>query len=318
MKKRKVGIVGVGHVGAHTAYSIAMQGSADEIVLVDINDARLTSEHQDLLDASANMPNRVQIRKGSYEDLRDCDVVVNSAGDISLLMGEDRSLELKYTVPAVHTWAEDLGRSGFEGVILSISNPCDVVAHEIALASGLPKGRVLGTGTGLDSARLIAQTAKALQVSPQSVQAFILGEHGVTQFAAWSCASLGGMPLDIFLKKNGREDFDKENVEQLGCHAGIITFSYKHATEYGIAAVAARMVRAIIRDEQVLLPASVQLDGEYGQRGLFAGVPVILGKNGVEEVVELPLTEDELSRFGECCDAIRANMRTADQIMNRG
>ncbi|MDD5921704.1 MAG: L-lactate dehydrogenase [Eubacteriales bacterium] len=318
MKTRKVGIVGVGHVGAHTAYSLAIQGIADEIVLVDTNKPRVGSEFQDLFDSIPYMPNRVHLTNGTYEDLEDCDVIVNSAGDITLLLGsEDRSRELRYTVPCVHTWADQLGKTSFDGIIVNISNPCDVVTREIALATGLPKGHVLGTGTGLDTARLVSQIAEATHVNAHSIQAYMIGEHGNSMFAGWSAVTMNGLPLDEFLDKYQDAKFDKAEIEQLGRHGGWVTFSYKHATEYAIATTAAKMVKAILHDERIIMPASTELTGEYGQNGVFVGVPVLLGKNGVEQVIELSLTDEELDKLNDSCNAIRANMALADEIEGR-
>lgn len=315
MNNRKVGIVGVGHVGAHVAYSLAIQGIVDELVLVDTNKERVESECQDMLDALPHMPHRTRVWIGDYEDLADCDVIVNSAGHIELLLGsEDRSRELKFTVPAVRTWADRVREAGFDGVVLSISNPCDVVTREIAKHLQLPKGRVLGTGTGLDSARLVTQIVKKTNVDPNSIQAFMFGEHGNSMFAAWSCATVNGLSIDEMAKQDSRWDFDRAEVEQLGRHGGWVTFSWKHATEYSVATTAARMVKAILHDEHVLMPASTELTGQYGQSDVYAGVPCIIGKEGVERIVEFPLTEEELSKFNDSCNAIRANIEIADSL----
>ncbi len=315
MNNRKVGIIGVGHVGAHVAYALIIQGIADELVLVDSNEVRLESEHQDLMDALPHMPHRVRVSTGKYEDLADCDVIVNAAGQIELLLGtEDRSRELKYTVPAVHTWVDRVREAGFDGVVLSISNPCDVVTREIAKNLGLPKGRVLGTGTGLDSARLVTQIVKKTNVDPRSIQAFMFGEHGNSMFAGWSCATVNGLPIDKMAEQDEAWRFDRDEVEQLGRHGGWVTFSWKHATEYSIGTTAARMVRAILHDERVLMPASTELNGEYGQHDVYAGVPCIIGKNGVERIVEFPLSEAEQAKFQTSCDTIRANIAIADSL----
>lgn len=315
MNNRKVGIVGVGHVGAHVAYSLAIQGIVDELVLVDTNEGRVESECQDMLDALPHMPHRTRVWIGEYEDLADCDVIVNSAGHIELLLGsEDRSRELKFTVPAVRTWADRVREAGFDGVVLSISNPCDVVTREIAKHLQLPKGRVLGTGTGLDSARLVTQIVKKTNVDPNSIQAFMFGEHGNSMFAAWSCATVNGLSIDEMAKQDDRWNFDRAEVEQLGRHGGWVTFSWKHATEYSVATTAARMVKAILHDEHVLMPASTELTGQYGQSDVYAGVPCIIGKEGVERIVEFPLTDEELSKFNDSCNAIRANIEIADSL----
>ena len=156
MKKRTVGVVGLGHVGAHVAYSLAIQGIADELILVDLKDQKLASEVQDLRDSVAYMPHRVSVRAGDFSDLGECDVIVNSVGKIDLLRGNtDRVAEMKFTVPAVRSYVQKIKDSGFNGVLINITNPCDVVTNELAKGLGLPRGRVFGTGTGLDTARLL-------------------------------------------------------------------------------------------------------------------------------------------------------------------
>lgn len=318
MNNRKVGIIGVGHVGAHVAYALAIQGIVDELVLVDTNEDRVISECQDISDACQHMPHRIRIQIGTYKDLADCDIIVNSAGDISLLLGsEDRSRELRYTVPAVHTWTGIVKESGFNGIVLSISNPCDVVTWEIAKELQLPKGHVLGTGTGLDTARLVSQIAKVTDIDHKSIQAFMLGEHGNSMFAAWSCTHFNGMSLEDYAKVNPKFCFDHEELEQLGRHGGWVTFRWKHATEYSIGTTAARMVKAILHDERIIMPASTELNGEYGQTAVCAGVPCVLGKNGVEEIIELPLTAKESEKMQQSCDTIRANINIADSLKNK-
>ena len=173
---------------------------------------------------------------------------------------------------------------------------------------------MLGTGTGLDSARLVTQIVKKTNVDPNSIQAFMFGEHGNSMFAAWSCATVNGLPIDKMAEQDEAWAFDRDEVEQLGRHGGWVTFSWKHATEYSIATTAARMVKAILHDERLLMPASTELNGEYGQRDVYAGVPCIIGKNGVERVVEFPLSEEELAKFQTSCDTIRANIAIADSL----
>lgn len=148
MKTRKVGIIGLGHVGAHVAYSLAVQGIADELVLVDSNEKKVESECQDLRDSVAYLPHRVTVNIGTYEDLGDCDVIVNSIGKIEILRAnQDRTDEMKFTVPAVNSYVGRVKASGFDGVVVNITNPCDVVTQQLAKGLGLPRGRVFGTGT---------------------------------------------------------------------------------------------------------------------------------------------------------------------------
>lgn len=311
----KVGLIGMGHVGAHVAYSLIIQGIVDELVLVDKNEAKVNSEFQDLLDALPHMPHRTRVSIGDYPDLKDCDVIVNSVGQIELLMeSHDRSSELKSTVPTVRAVAKDIKDSGFQGVLLNVSNPCDVTTREMAKVMGFPKGRVFGTGTGLDSARLLIQIVRKVNVDPSSIQAFMLGEHGNSMFAAWSCATVNGISIEQMAKQDEAWAFDRDEVEQLARQGGWVTFSWKHATEFSIATTTARMVRAILHDEDILMPASAELEGEYGQNDIFVGVPCIIGKNGVERVVEFPLSDEELAKLNDSCNAIRENLKIADSI----
>ena len=151
-KKRILGVIGLGHVGAHVAYALAVQGIADELILVDKNAQKLASEVQDLRDAAAYLPHRVTVRAGDFPDLGACDVIINSVGKIELLyQSHDRLTEMDYTVPAVRSYAQKIKDSGFDGVLINITNPCDIVTRELALGLGLPRGRVFGTGTGLDT-----------------------------------------------------------------------------------------------------------------------------------------------------------------------
>ena len=284
VQKRVLGVIGLGHVGAHVAYALAIQGIADELVLVDQNEQKLASEVQDLRDAVAYMPHRVTVRAGDFADLGACDVIVNSVGKIELLRGtHDRVTEMDFTIPAVRGYAEKLKASGFDGVLINITNPCDIVTRELALHVGLPKGRVFGTGTGLDTSRLLSALARQTGIDHKSITCYMMGEHGNQQFAPWSCVSFRGMPLDTWAARDERFRFDRDALQKESIGGGWVTFSGKFCTEYGIATTAARMAYAVLHDEKVILPASAELTGEYGEAGLFAGVPCVIGANGVEK-----------------------------------
>ena len=315
MKTRKVGVIGLGHVGAHVAYSLAVQGIADELVLVDMKEQKLASEVQDLRDAAAYLPHRVTVNAGDFSDLGDCDVIVNSVGKIDLLRKvHNRVTEMDFTIPAVRGYVDKIKASGFDGVVVNITNPCDIVTREIAMGLGLPRGRVFGTGTGLDTSRLHSALARQTGVDHKSITCYRMGEHGNDQFAPWSCVSFRGMPLDQWAKTDERFRFDREALQKESIGGGWVTFAGKFCTEYGIAATAARMVHIVLHDEKAVMPASAELRGEYGEEGLFVGVPCVIGKNGVEQVVELPLTDEELARFHACCDGVRKNMEHLKDI----
>lgn len=315
MKTRKIGIIGLGHVGAHVAYSLAVQGIADQLVLVDQNAQKVKSECQDLRDSAAYLPHRVTVDAGDFSDLGDCDVLVNSTGKIDILRANhDRLDEMDFTIRAVRSYVDKIRASGFQGVVVNITNPCDIVTRELALGLGLPKGRVFGTGTGLDTSRLLSALARQTGIDHKSITAYMMGEHGNDQFAPWSCVSFRGKPLDDWAKTDERFRFDREALQKESIGGGWVTFAGKFCTEYGIATTAARMVSIVLHDEKAVMPASAELDGEYGERGLFVGVPCVIGKDGVEQVVELPLTGEELATFHSCCEGVRRNMEHLKDI----
>jgi len=314
MKTRKVGVIGLGHVGAHVAYALAIQGIADELVLVDMNDKKLASEVQDLRDAVAYMPHRVTVNAGDFPDLKDCDVIVNCVGKIDLLTTHNRLTEMDFTIAAVRSYVDKIKAGGFDGVLINITNPCDIVTRELAMGLDLPKGRVFGTGTGLDTSRLLSALNRQTGVDHKSITAYMMGEHGALQFAPWSVVSFCGMPLDEWAKTDEKFRFDREALKKESIGGGWVTYSGKQCTEYGICTTAARMVHIVLHDEKTIMPASMELCGEYGEEGLFVGVPCLLGKNGVEKVIELPLTEEELATFHECCEGVRKNMEHLKNI----
>ena len=174
-KKRIVGVIGLGHVGAHVAYALVVQGIADELILVDQKEQKLASEVQDLRDAAAYLPHRVTVRAGDFADLGECDVIVNSVGKIELLETHDRLTEMDFTIPAVRSYAHKIKESGFDGVLINITNPCDIVTRELALGVGLPRGRVFGTGTGLDTSRLLSALARQTGIDHKSITCYMLG-----------------------------------------------------------------------------------------------------------------------------------------------
>ncbi len=314
----RVGIIGLGHVGAHVLYTIALQGLSDDFVLVDLDDnkEKVIAERQDVLDATEFLPHRVNIKIGSIEDLKDRDVIVNAVGNIAALRGTNTRLsEMEFNMNAIQTYAKRLKDSGFNGILINISNPCDVITKWLADFLDLPAGHVLGTGTGLDTARLKWRLQDSTGVSSHSITAYMMGEHGSAQITPWSQVSFNGLSLEEAAKTDERFRFDKDAIEQGAREGGWITFNGKFCTEYAIALTAARLVRIVKYDEKEIIPVSTKLDGEYGEKGLFAGVPALIGKNGVEKVIELPLTDTEKEKFHACCEGIRANIEESKKFL---
>ena len=311
IKKRSVGIIGLGHVGAHCAYSLLIQGIVDELILVDKNEQKAISECQDLNDSIVYTPHNCTIKAGTYEDLKDCDIIVNSVGKIDLLTTGDRLSETEFTIAAVTSYVKRVVDAGFNGIWIDITNPCDIVTRQIALLSGLPKGHVFGTGTGLDTSRLKTVLADQTGYDHKSITGYALGEHGRKQMVPWSNVSFGGKSIDEMAKIDPRFVFDREDAKNRVHDNAWVTYKGKHCTEYGICSTLARMVSIVLHDEKQIIPASALLDGEYGEHDLFVGVPVLLGANGVEKVIELNMTDQEMSEFKECCEGVRQNMLDA-------
>ncbi len=314
IQKRRVGVVGVGHVGAHVAFNLGMMGIADEVLLCDLKESKVISEVQDLNDAVMYMPNHVIYKAADYGGLKDCDVIVNAVGDITLCASGSRDGELENSVRQVADYVPKVIAAGFQGIFVSITNPCDVIAHLIQEKSGLPKGRVMGTGTLLDSSRLIHAISEQTGLDARGFTAFMMGEHGNAQIVPWSQISFYGKPLSE-MEHDPKFRFDKEKVQERTIKGGWVTYSGKQCTEYGIASAGATLVRTILHDEKRILPCSAPLDGEYGQEGIFCGVPAVIGKDGVEKVMEYNLAEDEMKRFIECCETIRKNIAKGQAIL---
>lgn len=301
-KTTKIGIIGAGHVGSHVASSLMTQGLCDEIVLLDTDEGKARRHADDIADSVAYMPLPAKIYAGGYEALADADIVVLSA--CSTIFEQDRLLELDATVKVIAEIAPQLTASGFSGIVVSISNPCDVIAQYFARITGL---NVVGTGTALDSARLCRRLAAMLGVSPHSVCAYELGEHGDSQIAAFSAATVCGKPLTDWMAEQpdtcGQADL--YGAWRSTVAAGWDIVQGKGCTEFGIGAAAAAVIKAILHDEKAVLPCSTLLDGPYGQHGVYASVPCILGAAGVEEVIELTLSRDEAEGFAKSCAIIR-------------
>jgi L-lactate dehydrogenase len=307
----RIGIVGMGHVGPHAASCLIQQGIADEIYVCDVaeKEDKLQAEMLDLYDSALFAPRQVRIYNchDEYEKLASCEVIINAAGHVHM-SAESRDGELFATVASTRSFVGRIAAAGFEGYWVDVSNPNDVVTREIQRLSGLPTSHVLGTGTLLDSARLRAVLSRATGLSSQSIDAYMLGEHGFTEMAAWSQITIAGKPLAELAEQNPeRFKLDPEQMEKDAKMGGYYVYQGKQCTEYAIGASAARLAEAIVHDERVVLAASVYLEGQYGQSGFYISTPAVIGGNGVEAVIELTLTDAERKGFLASCAAVQAN-----------
>ena len=307
---RRIGVIGMGHVGAHVANSLLLQGIADELYLCDARSQKAISETQDLSDSLSFAPYNTKIINvaDAYEELACCDILVNAAGNVALSAG-NRDGELEFTTNACRRFAGRIAAAGFDGVWVTIANPCDVVATEIQKLTGCDPRRVIGSGTALDSARFRTVLSRQTGWDPKSIQAYMIGEHGDTMFACWSHVAFGGKPLsELEREQPERFSFDRAALEKTARRAGYVTYSGKGCTEYAVANTSARICAAVLHDEHAILAAGTMLSGQYGESGIYTSLPCVIGANGVEEVIELDFSPEEVESFHRTCAKVRSNI----------
>lgn len=306
LKKSKIAIVGTGLVGSSTAFSLMTQGVCDEILMIDINKERALGEVMDLNHCIEYLNRNTKVTTGNYEDCGDVDIVVITAG-APPKPGQTRLDTLELSARIAESIVKPIMNSGFKGHFIVISNPVDVIAYHVYNISGLPKSHVIGTGTSVDSARLKNFIGELLNVDPRSVQGYSMGEHGDSQMVPWSHVTVGGKSFYEILRDNkdrvGDVDLDKLVLET--AKAGWEVYNRKGTTYYGIATAAVGIIKAIINDENTIMPVSTFLEGEYGERDVFCGVPAVLNSDGVKEVVEIHMTNAELDKFKKSVMLIR-------------
>mgnify|MGYP005747542173 FL=1 len=302
VNKRKIVLVGTGMVGMSFAYSALNQALCDELVLVDIDKHRAEGEAMDLNHGVAFAPSSMKIYAGEYSDCADADIVVICAG-VSQKPGESRLDLLKRNTAVFQSIIGPITHSGFSGIFLVATNPVDIMTRVTYELSGFNSNRVFGTGTTLDTARLRYLLGDYFTVDPRNVHAYVIGEHGDSEFVPWSQAMLATKSVsDICEGSNGKfclEEMQKISVEVRDAAQKII--EAKRATYYGIGMSLVRIVRAVLSNENSVLTVSARLRGEYGQRDVYAGVPCIVNRNGVDRVLELSLTEEERQKFADSC-----------------
>jgi len=304
---RKVAIIGAGSVGATTAFTIAMKQQCSELVLIDVNKEKAMGE---ALDISHGLPflGDMYIHSGDYDEVKGCDAIIVTAG-IPRKEGETRLDLAKKNMVLAHKITDSIMEHYDGGVILVVSNPCDLVTYKIVEWSGLPSHMVIGSGTNLDSARFRVLISRKLGVDVRNVHGYILGEHGETQFPAWSHTHVAGMDIDEYAAAVGvpfGEDV-KAEIEAKTKSAGADIIKLKGATFNGIAVSAATLLDSILEDEHTVRTVAVRLNGEYGISGVTLNVPALIGANGVDRIIDMRLTEDEYARLKKS----EANIREA-------
>ncbi|MET0181251.1 MAG: L-lactate dehydrogenase [Caulobacterales bacterium] len=303
----RVAIIGVGHVGATTAYALMLRALFREIVLVDSDAALADAEGADLSDANA-LTRPARIWAGDFADAASARIAIITAGAVTHGSQPRLSVASK-SAAIVSACVRQLTDKGFDGVIVVAANPVDLMTQIAFRYSGLPAGRVLGTGTLLDSSRLRQALATALQISSASVEGFVLGEHGDSEVAAFSTVRVGGLALDRFAAGAAPDHTQIANEVR---EAGYRIATGKGYTSFGIATATVRLCEAVLRDEKVVLPVSTLLTGQYGISDIFLSLPCILGASGVERVLEPELTAAELDSLRASAAALKTAMNALD------
>ncbi|MGP6175270.1 L-lactate dehydrogenase [Corynebacterium sp. A21] len=300
----KIVLIGAGDVGVAYAYALVNQGTVDHLVIIDIDEAKLEGNVMDLNHGVVWASSRTRVTAGTYEDCADAAIIVLCAG-AAQKPGETRLQLVDKNVAITRSIVEQAMATGFDGIFLVASNPVDILTYVTLKSSGLKPHRIIGSGTVLDSARFRYMLGELYEVAPSSVHAYIIGEHGDTELPVLSSATIAGISMRRMLEKDPALEARLEKIFEETRDAAYRIIDAKGSTSYGIGMGLARITKAIIQNQDVALPVSALLQGEYGQADICLGTPAIINRNGIRRVVELELTEHEMARFTHSADTLR-------------
>ena len=303
-EKRKIVLVGTGFVGMSMAYSFLSTGGIDELVLLDVAKEKAVGEAMDLQHGLPYARGKMEIYAGDYADCRDASIVVITAG--AAQKPEETRLDLTAkNAKIMKSVVESIMASGFDGILIIASNPVDGMTYLAQKVSGLPKERVIGSGTSLDTARLRYMMSEYLDVSSSNMHAYIMGEHGDSSFVPWTHAYVGSKSLLELLDEKGKPLSDLHDIYTNVQQAAYEIINRKKATFYGIGLSLNRLVHAVLDDENAILTVSAYQEGEYQQKGLYIGVPAVVNREGVREVIRLKLNEVDQAKFDSSCRTLK-------------
>ena len=305
----KVTIIGAGSVGATVAYTLVATGSVAEIVLIDVNVDKAKGEAMDILQATPYL-SPTKIYCGTYEDAVGSDIVIVTSG-VGRKPGQSRIDLTQINVNILKSIAPQIVKYAPDALYLFVANPVDVLTYVFCKITGVPKNRVIGSGTTLDSIRLRTRLSELYSVNQQQVHAYVLGEHGDSSFVAWSTADISGIPLDEYESTMTDKEalkvtpYDREEVEQYVKKSGGQIIAGKGATFYGIAASVTRIVNAIYSSAYTVLPVSTVLDGEYGISDVALSTLCAIGSEGVITTLTPKLSDDELAKMRNSAEVLK-------------
>ncbi len=303
-EQRKVVLVGVGFVGMSLAYSLLNTGGIDELILIDQNHEKAFGEAMDLNHGLPYLNKRIVVKSGNYDECKDADVVVICAG-ANQKEGQSRLDLTKVNAKIMKDITVNVMNYNFDGIFVVASNPVDIMSDVVLKTSNLPSNKVIGSGTLLDTARLRYYMGEYLNISTNNIHAYILGEHGDSSFVPWMNCFVGCKPLLEYLVEKDKDMDSLQHVYELVRNAAYEIIERKKATYYGIGLSLNRLLMAIFNDENSILTVSAYQNGEYGKYGLYIGVPVVIGRQGIREVIKLELNENDKLKFNHSCDTLK-------------
>ena len=307
--KRKIVLIGTGMVGMSYAYALLNQNLCDELVLIDINKKRAEGEAMDLNHGVAFSGGNMEIYAGEYSDCRDADLVVLTAG-LPQKEGQNRLDLLKENRKIFETILQSVLENGFHGIFLVATNPVDIMARIVYEISGFPSKKVIGTGTALDTARLRYLLGEKFMIDPRNMHAYVMGEHGDSEFVPWSQTMMATKPIfDLCGETEGCHFQELLELEEEVRMAAYKIIEAKKATYYGIGMAMARITKAIFGNEYSVLTVSAHLQGEYGENGIYIGIPCVVNRMGIQRIVELPLGSEEKQRLHSSCETLENTYR---------
>lgn len=312
--RNKVVLIGDGFVGSSYAFALVNSTLASELVIIDIRKDKEVADVNDLLDATVLTSSATIVISGSYEDCKDADLIVLAYGNSQKNL-VNRLDDIKIATEMVLDTVPKVVENGYDGVILLATNPVDVIARVVEEVSGFPSERIVGTGTSLDSARFAQYLALETGFNVADINAYVIGEHGNSSVAVWSNANINGIGIDKFI--DNIDNSYKDKVGEMIRDKAFRIIKGKGATHFGIANCLLAFTRAILLDEKRILMASARLSGEYKNEGLYTGVPTVIGKNGAEKILEMPIDKREQEMFDKSCRDLKENFLLADLKKNR-
>ena len=294
---QKAAIIGCGFVGTSIAFSLVQKGIFSELVLIDANEKKAEGEAMDL---SHGLPftKPMEIKAGGYEDIADCAMIIITAG-ANQKPGETRLDLVHKNVEIYKSIIPKIVEKNQEATLLIVSNPVDIMTYVALKLSGYPSHKVIGSGTVLDTARLKYLLSRHLDVDSRSIHAFIIGEHGDSELAVWSAANVSGIPLNHFWELRGYFDHmeSMDRIYQSVRDSAYEIIEKKGATYYGVAMAVCRIAESVIRNEHSIMPISVYLDGLYGLHDICLSIPTVVGQEGAEKVLDIPLDLMEMGKL---------------------